>query len=52
MRSDAFDQQRELRIKEGWRGRWRWWEERIFGDGSCAEDVHNNNDEFLWWDQM
>lgn len=36
MRSDAFDQQRELRMKGGWREGgggdwWWWWEEEDLG---------------------
>lgn len=42
MRSDAFDQQRELRMKEGVEGRGggRRGKEG-FGDESCAEDGHD-----------
>lgn len=53
MRSDAFDQQRELRMKEGWRGgeRGGWVGREGFGDESCAEDGHDNDDDW-WWEQM
>lgn len=44
MRSDAFDQQRELRMKERWGGG--------FGDESCAEDGRGNDNDCWWWEQM
>lgn len=42
MRSDAFDQQRELRMKEGVEGRGgRRRGREGFGDESCAGDGHD-----------
>lgn len=52
MRSDAFDQQRELRMKEGWRGGGGRVGREGFGDESCAEDGHDNDDDWWWWEQM
>lgn len=48
MRSDAFDQQRELWMKEGWRGEGRVGREG-FWDESCAEDGHDNDDDCCCW---
>ena len=65
MRSDAFDQQRELRMKEGWRGRGRGEGEREEEKGwvgrerereregldneSCAEDGDGKEDGWRGW---
>lgn len=53
MRSDAFDQQRELRMKEGWRegerGEGGCMGREGFGDESCAEDGHDNDADWWWW---